>query len=41
MDNFLRQREKIRAIKLWRQETGIGLREAKEAVEKRQEELGL
>jgi len=31
--NLMRQGKKIQAIKLYRQETGVGLREAKEFVE--------
>lgn len=41
VDRFLRRGEKISAIKLWRTETGDGLRESKDAVEARQRELGL
>lgn len=41
IDELLRQDRKIDAIKLWRSEEGIGLKEAKDAVEARQEKLGL
>ena len=41
IDELLRAEKKINAIKLWRAETGLGLKEAKEAVERHAEELGL
>ena len=41
VDAFLYQRDKISAIKLWRAEAGTTLKEAKDAVERRQEELGV
>lgn len=41
VDVELRDRRKIAAIKIWRNHTGLGLREAKDAVETRQAELGL
>lgn len=41
VDISLRAGLKIDAIKRWRQATGLGLKEAKDAVEIRHEELGL
>ena len=41
VDTLLRAEKKINAIKLWRSETGLGLKEAKDAVEARQREIGL
>lgn len=41
VDGYLHTGQKISAIKLWRAETGLGLKEAKDAVEARQAELGL
>ena len=39
--SYLKDSFKIRAIKIYRDETGVGLREAKEAVEKIAEEEGI
>lgn len=41
IDRLLRDNKKINAIKQYRNETGYGLIESKEAVEVRQKELGL
>ena len=41
VDMYIRNGERITAIKLWREKTDTNLREAKEAVDKRQQELGL
>lgn len=38
---FLRAQQKINAIKLWRNKTGVGLKDAKDAVEELQQRLGL
>lgn len=39
VDNLLKQRNKILAIKVFREQTGTGLKAAKEAVERREREL--
>ena len=41
VDVLLREGLKVDAIKLWRGETGSGLREAKDAVDLRAQELGV
>lgn len=41
VDASLRAHKKIDAIKLWRHHTGLGLKEAKDAVEARIIEIGL
>lgn len=41
VDDALRAGQKIEAVKLYRQEYGVGLKEAKDAVDARQAELGL
>lgn len=40
-EELLRAGRKINAIKLWREKTGTSLKEAKDAVEALQKELGL
>lgn len=41
VDASLRNDKKIQAIKIWRANTHLGLKEAKDAVEQRQQVLGL
>lgn len=41
IDAFLRQNQKIRAVKLLRERTGLDLKTAKEQVDRRAEELGV
>lgn len=41
VDSLIRSGQKIGAIKLLRRESGLGLREAKEQVERREQELTL